>query len=614
MKKKDNLKYLYKSTFSLLNSKSRKKILFSTLIQIAGGALDLIGVALFGLLGALAVSGVESKRPTGKVAQFLDIFHLDTFTIQNQAAVIALIATLILIIRSIFSILFTRKVMRFLNNQTAILSVLLTSKSLNRDITNLHQKSFQEMNFATSHGVRVLLVGILGNTIVLISDMSLVIVMLLGLFYVDPLIALSTSLCFGFIGLFMYKILHLRSKSLGELESNLDIQASSIYQQAFLEFREASVLERKNYYVESIKELRFKLAGVLAEISFIPQISKYVIESTVLLMLLIIGAIQFAIEDAPHAVATLSVMLAASTRIAPAVLRAQQGAVQIKGSFGYAQPTLDLIKETELVEPLSEMLVVPKYSHDGFDPSVSFKNITYTYPGASKPAISDLTLNINTNDFVAIVGHSGAGKSTLVDLLLGLITPDKGTIQISGVYPGKAITTWPGAIGYVPQNVNISNLPVTSNIALGLPESLIDLNRVKESMRMAKVDFLGDESRNRLQSGLGENGGKLSGGQRQRIGIARALYTAPKLLILDEATSALDGKTEMEIGNTLQELAESTTIVVIAHRLSTIRNANKVIYLQDGKLIASGTIDEVRRQIPDFDLQAKQMGLQELQD
>jgi ABC-type multidrug transport system fused ATPase/permease subunit len=223
--------------------------------------------------------------------------------------------------------------------------------------------------------------------------------------------------------------------------------------------------------------------------------------------------------------------------------------------------------------------------------------------------LNEVTFQIQENEFVAIVGPSGAGKTTLVDLILGLLTPKSGNVCISQLSPSSAIRRWPGAIGYVPQNVNITNESLYENVAMGIREDKIDILRARNALSLAQVKFLKTDDGFFEEGPIGENGGKLSGGERQRIGIARALYTSPKILILDEATSALDGKTENEIGLTLNELKKSTTIIVIAHRLSTIRNADKVAYLDQGRLLAYGTLAEVRKSVPEFDIQANQMGL-----
>jgi ABC-type multidrug transport system fused ATPase/permease subunit len=180
---------------------------------------------------------------------------------------------------------------------------------------------------------------------------------------------------------------------------------------------------------------------------------------------------------------------------------------------------------------------------------------------------------------------------------------------IGGLIPAEAIARWPGALAYVPQDVAMANGTVRENVALGLPAAAIDDDWVWEALNRAHLaDFLRD-SRDGLDTVIGEHGMKLSGGQRQRLGVARALYTHPKFLVLDEATSALDAETEQAIAKTLQELEGTVTTVTIAHRLATIRHCDLVIYMEGGRIIASGSFDEVRQVARHFDQQAQLLGL-----
>jgi ABC-type multidrug transport system fused ATPase/permease subunit len=207
------------------------------------------------------------------------------------------------------------------------------------------------------------------------------------------------------------------------------------------------------------------------------------------------------------------------------------------------------------------------------------------------------------------VGATGAGKSTLADLILGVLTPDSGTITIGGFKPAVAITRSPGAITYVPQDISLVNGTIRDNVALGLPPDLVLDDRLWEALRRAQLaDFL-QEQRDGLDTVVGEHGMRLSGGQRQRLGLARAFYTRPKLIVLDEATSALDAETERAVAQTLIDLEGEVTLIIVAHRLATIMHCNQVAYLDQGRISAMGTFSEVRDRAPGFDHQARLLGL-----
>jgi ABC-type multidrug transport system fused ATPase/permease subunit len=324
---------------------------------------------------------------------------------------------------------------------------------------------------------------------------------------------------------------------------------------------------------------------------------------------LLMGLIQFFTQDLEQAVATLSVFLAAGTRIAPAVLRVQQGLIQVKSGLGLANPTLDLIEAlanvNESVATSDDILT----HHEGFVPHIEADSVSLRYPNTLRAAISNVSVIIPEGALVAIVGPSGSGKTSLADTLLGIMEPDSGQIRISGLTPLECISKWPGAISYVPQDVVVVNGSILENVSLGYPPKSAEIRQVIKALQIAHLDYYVASLTDGINSQVGEYGAMLSGGQRQRLGIARAMFTNPKLLVLDEATSSLDAETEEIISNAIQNLKGSVTVIIIAHRLSTVRQANLVLYMSEGELIASGSFEEVRNLVPDFDKQAKLMGL-----
>jgi ABC-type multidrug transport system fused ATPase/permease subunit len=248
-------------------------------------------------------------------------------------------------------------------------------------------------------------------------------------------------------------------------------------------------------------------------------------------------------------------------------------------------------------------------NHKNFIAQVAFENVCFNYPNSNSWGISDISFKINPGEFVALVGPSGAGKSTIVDLLLGILTPDSGNVFISNSPPSRAIEEAPGAVAYVPQEVAIAIGTIRENVGLGFPIAFATNDRINSALEIAHLTQFIQTLEDKSDTQVGERGAKLSGGQRQRLGIARAMFTNPKLLVLDEATSSLDAETEASVSAAIQTLRGGTTILMIAHRLATVRSADLVIYISDGQILAQGSFGEVREAVPDFDKQAKLLGL-----
>jgi ABC-type multidrug transport system fused ATPase/permease subunit len=596
-------------SLKVLPKSDKPKVIVVALLQVFLGFMDLLGVAVIGILGALAITGIQSKEPGNRVSGFLNLIGLDGVEFQKQVAVLALLAAFVLIIRTIFSVIITRKVFFFLSHRGAAISANLTSRLLSRDLLFIQSQSTQQTLFSLTTGVNSVTLGILGNTTTLLADSSLLFIMAIGLFIVDPMIAVSTLGLFGGLGLILYLRMNVKAQTLGSENSTLAIQSNQQIIGVLDSYRELVVRNRRDYYSRQIAKIRHQLAETTAELQFMPNISKYVIESGVVLGAIVVSGIQFLLQDAANAVATLSVFLASGTRIAPAIMRLQHGAIALRSSVGAANTTLELIDTLSDTEPIESTTDEINVDHIGFSAEVQIEGVYLKYPTMDKYALNNVTLNILPGESVAIVGPSGAGKTSLVDVLLGVLPISSGSISISGKSPAVAISTWPGAISYVPQDITISNATLGENISLGYPIDSVNHPYLWDAIEVAQLTDFVKSLPESLGTFVGERGTKISGGQRQRLGIARAMYTKPKLLVLDEATSSLDGKSESDISDAIQKLRGEVTVVMIAHRLSTVRNVDKVVYMESGKILAIGTFEEVRSKVPDFDSQAALMGL-----
>ena len=578
-------------------------------MQASLGFLDLIGVVLIGIIGSLTVSGIQSGAPGDRVSNTLEFIGISEFKFQNQVAILGSLACFLLISRTILSVIITRKALRFLSRKGAEISSVLTHKLLAQPLLDIQTSSRQESLYAVTRGAQVITLNVISNWLIVASDLSLLIIMAVGLIYINASSAIATIVFFGLLSFAIYKLSNSRAHKLGIKTSSIAIEINNSILESLNSYREIFVGNRRDFYVQKVTKKNQELSKYLSDEQFLPNISKYIIESGVILGAVLISAAQFILQDANRAAATLAIFLAAGTRIAPAVMRIQQSLIIARTGAGATEITFNFLEKIKIDKNLELSLPIPEFEHDGFIGEILLSNVCHTYIGNSRPALQEISLKIEPGQSVALVGPSGAGKSTLADVLLGVIKPEIGSIKISGLDPEECFSRWPGAISYVPQEVAISNSTIKENIALGFSSEFINETKCWQALDIAQLKQFVEGLPDGLNTLVGENGAKLSGGQKQRLGIARAMFTCPKVLVLDEATSSLDGETESEFANSILQLRNSVTLVTIAHRLSTVIEADSVIYLEQGQIIYKGTFSEVRKSVPNFEKQAKLMGL-----
>lgn len=598
---------ILKEAFSLLAVKDRRRLNFLTFVQILTGFLDLIALGFIGLLTTLAMQPSLATTKGSKVHWVLQHLHVDTKALGSQIILLASLAVVLFTVRTIVSVWLSRIVLFALGKWAASESSKLIRLFLSQDLIYMQSRNLQETLYSLTFGVESLSVRFLAVASNILADSVMLIILGIGLFVVDPTVALSAVVIFALIGLGLYKFMHVKANRLGIEFSDLTVAGNSKFLETAALYREIEIRNTKEKFIKELEKIRFNLSRTLAEMAFLPNVSKYLIEAVVVVAALAISGVQFLIHDSLHAMSSLAIFLAAGTRIAPAALRVQQGFLLMLNNTGPSAKTLQVAKELNgLPETHPSGLEIT--SSAPFSGTVEIKNLELAFPGAKEPTLKDINLTIQQGQFVAIVGPSGSGKTTLVDAILGLKRLTSGSIKISGVTPKDAIKAWPGKISYVPQDVVVKSSSLLDNIELGF-DSNLDAQQIHSLLDSVALGHLINEMESGLDSVIGDGGFRLSGGERQRLGVARALFTSPKLIFLDEATSALDAETEEFIANSLRSLKGGTTLVVIAHRLSTVRDADLVIYLANGKIEASGTFDEVRQQSPDFDNQAGLMGL-----
>lgn len=605
----------------LLQPQKRRLLYVATAFQVSLGLLDLIGVALIGLVATVAVSGIGVTGIPDWGERILSAVGLGGLTATQQSVILAFAAVTILIIKTGLSAYMSRRIVRFLANRQADVSTRLARAFLSRPLTEVQRWTTSEAIYALGTGAAAATVALLGAAIIIVSETSLFVILGVGLFIYDPLLTVSALIFFGVIVFLLHRFLGSATARNAESMKEASIDTLTAVSEALSTYRETTVLHRRDLYVARYERLVGKYARSSASNTFIMEVPKYVLEVALYGGVMLLGVVQFLTKDWGAAAGTIALFLAAGSRITPALLRLQGAGITIRNASVAAQPTYymaDSVAAAAEAEPVTRARdrITAERIHEhvragypDFVAAIRATGVTVIYDDATEPALLEADVEVPAGSSVALVGPTGAGKSTLADVILGVLQPIAGEVTLGGLSPRAAISTWPGGIAYVPQAVALIEGTVRDNVALGLPRGAIDDDLVWEALRRAHLaDFL-TTNREGLDTAIGERGFRLSGGQRQRLGIARALYTRPRLLVLDEATSALDAETELAIIETLAELEGDVTTVTVAHRLATVRQADQVLYLNRGRIEARGSFEDVRGQVHDFDRQAKLLGL-----
>ena len=594
----------------VLPRKDKLKVLILGTTQTLVGLLDLVALGLVAVIGSLTIRGVQSSSPGDRTTELLAFLGLSERNIQIQIATLGICTAALFLVRTFMSVYLTRKILFYLSARSAEISKGLISNLLQGTLLDVQKFSRQENIYILTTGVNLVTIGLIGSTISLIVDGCLLLFLGIGLIIVDSTVAIFSFLIFFITAIGLLKALHKKASKVGAIEARMNIRSNELIAEVLESFREVTARNTREEYVEEIGDLRLNMGDAHAELTFMPNVGKYVIEAVIILGTLSLAAFEFLTKSSALAAASLSVFLAAGSRIAPTLLRIQQNILAVKSSSSAAITTLDLLEKYSS-QPIQKEMRFKKVHrpHGEFSQELIIQGVGFKYPESFTHALRNINLCIKPGELIALVGPSGAGKSTLVDLILGALLPEAGEIIISGETPRNAIRYWPGLIAYVPQQVFISSGSVRENLLLGLSKQDFPDEALWSVLDAVELIELIMSLPNKLDSRIGDGGSRISGGQRQRIGIARALLTDPQIIVLDEATSSLDAETEETISRNIQTMKGHATVIVVAHRLSTVRNADKVAYLDAGSIRALGTFDEVRRQIPDFDKQATLMGL-----
>lgn len=429
----------------------------------------------------------------------------------------------------------------------------------------------------------------------LFADVLTLAAILIILLIVSPLVTLFAVVVFGVLGWVIQRKMKKRHLEIGLAIAKSDLDAWTALMPGLNGFREARLSSSAELFIGRFGRAKSDRAHTNRLASLVSEIPKYILEIGFVLGIASIALILFTTGTKELALAVLGVYAAAAVRLLPTMNRVVSTIGGIRAGRVGMRILADEVERLD-ADGYSES----RPSSKQFSGDVVLDQVTYRFRDADVDVLRGVSTTLAHGQTTAFVGSSGAGKSTLLDVILGLLEPTSGSVRCGGEDIFGDLPGWYSGLGVVPQDVFLLDETLEGNIAFGVEPHDIDRNRLLQALRLAQLAPLVEEMPAGLSTRLGERGVRLSGGQRQRVGIARALYRRPSILVLDEATAALDNATERKISDTIDSLSGTMTIVLVAHRLSTVKNADKVVFMSNGRIEAEGSFAEVQRQNAEF--------------
>jgi len=592
-------KFLY-----LLSHKERKRAYFLLGMILIMAFLDMLGVA--SIMPFIAVLSnpelIESNSMLNKIFEISSIFGVKTN--QEFLYTLGILVFLFLIISLIFRALTLYAQVRFLTAREYSLGKRLVegylhqpySWFLSRHSAELGKTILSETGKIVSKGLAPLL-----N---LISQSAVTIAMITLLILVDPKLTLIVGLVLGLAYGIVYKFIGAFISRIGKEDLKVNEWRFTAINEAFNAAKEIKLGGLEKIYIKRFSDPAKIHAKNSGSMSIAGAMPRFALEAIIFGGMILVTLYLMSKDGMfSNAIPILALYAFAGYRLMPALQQIYSNIIRIK----FTVPALDLV--------YNDLISLSPYSTSQaqkalpFNKSITLKNLHFNYPKSSRTALKNINFTIQARSTVGLVGATGSGKTTTVDIILGLLESNKGTLEVDGKVINKHnIKAWQRSIGYVPQQIFISDDTVAANIAFGVNPEDINEDAVKHASKLANLhEFVVNELPLKYQTTVGEKGIRISGGQRQRIGIARALYHNPQILILDEATSALDNLTEKAVMEAVHTLRKNLTIIMIAHRLSTVKNCDNILLLEKGEIKEQGTFDKLIQNNAQFRATAKNL-------
>jgi ABC-type multidrug transport system fused ATPase/permease subunit len=591
---------------SLLTPKERRFSYALFGLLVLAGLVDALGVS--SVLPFMAVVGnpdvIQTNPRLQQLYTALQFESTNTFLVGLGIA-----ALVIMVFSNALSLASSSAILWFTHNLLHSLSMQILSNYVRQPYAYFLEHNSSRLVFNCTDDVTRVIHGI---AIPLLQAMAKVFVALSILFlvmWVDPWLAVLFGIVIGTVYGVVFLTIRHKVADLGRASKEANVERFRLATEILNGIKELKILGQDQAYQERFAKysaLYTKNQWVSTSLSIVPR---YVIEivafgSVILLMIYLLATHQ----DFKEALPLMVLYAFTGYRLLPAFQQIFGSATTIRYNLGSLEAVEDRLK-TLARTPAAAVKPRPSAKEDigPLRQDIRLKNLVFQYTSATTPILNNLNLTIPRNTTVALVGSSGGGKTTIVDVILGLLEPQGGSLFVDGVpITPRNVTAWQKYLGYVPQHIYLADDTLAANIAFGVAPRDLDMDRVVHAAQIANLhEFIMGELPNRYDTMVGERGVRLSGGQRQRVGIARALYSDPDVLILDEATSALDSLTEDAVTDAIRNIMHQKTIIMVAHRLSTVHQADLIYLLENGSSVDQGTYAELLEKSDVFRRMAK---------
>jgi ATP-binding cassette, subfamily B, bacterial PglK len=570
------LKQLTKLNF-LITKKQRKVLVILTVLLLIGMFFEVLGLGiLVPVISLILDSEFIQKYPEAeRVMAFLGGISQREFTFLFLALVV-----LIYIVKTLFLVTLTYHQNRFLSNLMAYFSKSLFQKYMSqpyghhikRNNASLLKNIQVEVNY-----VNAFCTGLIHFFV----EVSLLFAVATTIVFIEPIGAISMGLFLGILSFVFFHFTKNKLQQWGDNRQQLDKTISKLSLEGLSGIKDLKVLGRTSYFLKSFNQNNDIRARIISNRLTLSQLPRFYLEFVMVLGLVAFIFLMILLQkDTSEIITILGVFVAATFRMIPSINKII-GALQNLKFFNASLDVLyDEMKTSDSATLNNERIEVVKFSD-----KIRVKNLSFSYGKEMPMVIEDLDFSFKKGETIGFKGVSGSGKSTLIDIIIGLYTPTNGVIEVDGFDIQKNLRGWQNNIGYVSQDIFLTNDTLARNVAFGVLDKDINLDSVNNTLRMVQLSEFVKDLKEGVNTTVGERGVQLSGGQRQRIGIARALYHNPEILVLDEATASLDMQTETEVMKAIDALKGQKTILIIAHRLTTLEGCDMVYEIKKGKLM-----------------------------